>query len=177
NGHLEEEISKVQASQQYRQPPQLFWNCGRESKTEFVAVSPAKCGPDFAKPLVGRGCAVADIDGDGDLDVVITSVGGPPRLLRNDQHTGHHWLRLKLVGTKANRDAIGAVVEVNIADETLRQQVMPTRGYLSQSELPVTFGLGDRKSVNGVTVHWPGGGVQEVPNVQIDRLTTVTQGR
>ena len=177
DGHLEQDIAKVQANQRYEQPPQLFWNCGPGSKTEFVAVPPEQCGADFARPLVGRGCAVADIDGDGDLDIVLTSVGGPPRLLRNDQKLGHHWLRFKLIGTRSNRDAIGALVEVDLGDQVLRQTVMPTRGYLSQSELPVTFGVGNRTAVKKVTIHWPGGGEQDVPGVVIDRLTTVTQAK
>jgi enediyne biosynthesis protein E4 len=177
NGHLEQDIAKVQANQRYEQPPQLFWNCGPGSKTEFVAVPPDQCGVDFARPLVGRGCAVADIDGDGDLDVVLTSVAGPPRLLRNDQKLGHHWLRFKLIGTRCNRDAIGARVEVDLGDAVLRQTVMPTRGYLSQSELPVTFGLGNRTDVKKVTIHWPGGGEQDVPGIALDRLTTVTQAK
>jgi hypothetical protein len=177
DGHLEQDIEKVQASQHYLQPPQLFWNCGRDAASEFIAVPPAQCGADFAKPMVGRGCAYADIDGDGDLDLVITSVAGPPRLLRNDQKLGHNWIRLKLVGTKSNRDAIGARIELKLGDQTLQQTVMPTRGYLSQSELPVTFGLGDRKVLPTATIHWPSGGVQEVRNLPLNRLTRVVEDR
>ncbi len=107
-----------------------------------MPVPPEKCGSDLLKPIVGRGSAFADIDGDGDLDVVLTQIGGPPLLLRNDQHLGHHWIRLKLVGTKSNRDAIGAWIKMRLVGRTLWRQVMPTRSYLSQSELPVTIRLG-----------------------------------
>jgi enediyne biosynthesis protein E4 len=175
NGHLEEEINTVQPSQFYEQPPQLFWNCGPESATEFVPVPVEKCGPDFVRPLVGRGAAFADIDGDGDLDILITAAGAPPRLLRNDQQTGHNWLRFKLVGTNSNRDAIGAWIEVQLRDRTLRQQVMPTRSYLSQSELPVTFGLGREETVERVSIRWPDGSVQEVSDFELNRLTEVRQ--
>src|SRR6185369_14252000 len=95
----------------------------------FVAVPAEKAGDDLFKPIVGRGSAYADIDGDGDLDVVLTQVHGSPLLLRNDQRLGHHWLRMKLVGTRANRDAIGAWVKVHVESRTLAQQVMPTKGY------------------------------------------------
>ncbi len=177
NGHLEQEISKIQQSQTYAQPAQLFWNAGERSGGCFVMVPPEKAGTDLFKPIVGRGSAYADIDGDGDLDVVLTQVGGPPLLLRNDQHLGHHWIRLKLVGSKSNRDAIGAWIKVRVGGHTLSRQVMPTRSYLSQSELPVTIGLGDATQPEQVEVIWPGGTRQKVESVLVDRPMTVTELR
>lgn len=175
NGHLEEEISKIQKSQHYAQPAQLFWNSGGVRAGCFCSVSADKCGPDLFKPIVGRGCAFADIDGDGDLDVLLTQVGGAPLLLRNDQALGHHWLRLKLTGTKANRDAIGARVNVKVGEQTMSRDVMPTRGYLSQSELPVTFGLGAAARPDAVEIIWPGGVRQTVEKPIVDATTAITE--
>ncbi len=175
NGHLEEEINRVQPSQHYEQPPQLFWNCGREQDTEFLPVTEDQCGADFLKPLVGRGASFADIDGDGDLDVIITASGQAPRLLRNDQNLQHNWLRFKLLGTKCNRDAIGAWIEVELADRVLRRQVMPTRSYVSQVELPVTIGLGNTDRVRSVIIRWPDGSQQEVPDIQINQTYEIEQ--
>jgi hypothetical protein len=175
DGHLEQEIGKIQQSQTYAQPAQLFWNTGAGSGATFVPVSSEKAGKDLFKPIVGRGSAFADIDGDGDLDVVLTQVGGPPLLLRNDQHLNHHWVRLKLIGTSANRSAIGAVVKLKAGNQTFTRQVMPTRSYLSQSELPVTFGLGVADKIDGIEIIWPGGGKQFLANVKLDALTTVEQ--
>jgi enediyne biosynthesis protein E4 len=176
NGHLEPKISEVQPSQQYAQPPQLFWNGGTLRGGKLLPVPSLKIGSDFARPIVGRGASFADIDGDGDLDLLITSNGGAPRLLRNDQNLGHHWLRLKLVGSNCNRDAIGAEVEVQLPDRTLRRRVMPTRSYLSQVELPLTFGLGMEDRVQSVTIHWPDGSRQIVPAPQVDRAYEIEQG-
>ena len=125
--------------------------------------------------MAGRGSAFADIDGDGDLDAVLTQINGPPLLLRNDQQLGHHWLRLKLVGTKSNRDAIGAWVRVRASGRIISQQVMPTKGYLSQSELPLTFGLGTSERVDAAEITWPGGAVQKVNQLKVDALHVITQ--
>jgi enediyne biosynthesis protein E4 len=176
NGHLEPEIHRVQSNQEYRQPAQLFWNRGG-SKGGFIPVPAEKCGNDLLKPIVGRGSAFADIDGDGDLDVVLTQIGGPPLLLRNDQKVGHHWIRLKLIGTKSNRDAIGAWIKVSVDGQILWRQVMPTRSYLSQSELPVTIGLGATDKVDGVEIRWPSGVSQKIPPPATGRLTVITEPR
>ena len=175
NGHLEAEISKLQQSQTYAQPAQLFWNAGPQAGACFIPVPPEKAGADLFQPIVGRGGAFADIDGDGDLDVVLCQAGGPPLLLRNDQQLGHHWLRLKLVGTRSNRDAIGAWIRVKVSGQNSWRQVMPTRGYLSQSELPVTIGLGAAEKPDEVEIIWPGGRRQNVESPAVDRLVTITE--
>lgn len=175
NGHLEEEIEKIQGGVHYRQPAQLFWNAGGSAGPTFVPADETNAGPDLFHPLVGRGSAYADFDGDGDLDVIITQVNGPPVLLRNDQHLGHHWLRLKLTGTRANRNAIGAWVTVRVNGQTLARQVMPTRSYLSQSELPLTFGLGDATRVDDIKIVWPGGHLQSISGVKMDALHEVRE--
>lgn len=175
NGHLENEIQQVQQSQTYAQPAQLFWNAG--TSPCFVAVPTAQAGPDLFRPIVGRGSAYADLDGDGDLDVVLVQAGGPPLLLRNDQQLGHRWVRFRLVGRTANRDAIGAEVRLRAGGRTLWQQVMPTRSYLSQSEQPVTFGLGRDDRIDGVEIKWPDGKTQTLApgEVQLNQLNVLVQ--
>jgi hypothetical protein len=126
--------------------------------------------------MVGRGLSAADIDADGDTDLILFASGGRPRLLRNEQTLGHHWLRLQLKGTKSNRDAIGAQVDVTLPDGTvLSRTVMPTRSYQSQVELPVTFGLGSHTTVKSITVTWPGGKKQQVPVDGVDRVISVIE--
>ncbi len=176
NGHLDEQISKVQPDQQYRQPTQLFWNArGVRTTGGFVAVPAEEATRALFNPIAGRGSAYADIDGDGDLDLLLTQVGAAPVLLRNDQQLHHHWTRLKITGTRANRDGIGAWVKVRAGGKTMWRHVMPTRGYLSQSELPVTFGLGENDRVDEASITWPGGEVQKVDGLRIDAVNAVQQ--
>ena len=171
NGHLEEEIATVDPSQSYRQPAQLFWNGGAAGEG-FIGLPPESTG-DLATPIVGRGSAYADIDGDGDLDLLMTQVGDRPLLLRNDQELGHHWLRLRLVGDGLNRDAIGARVTLTAGGLTQHRTVAPNRSYLSQVEPTLTFGLGDTETIDSLTVTWPDGTVEELAEVEIDTLRVV----
>jgi len=172
NGHLEHEIQKVQQSQTYAQPPSLFWNCGEGCRGRFVPVTDAGA---MTEPLVGRGIAYADIDGDGDLDVLITQNGRRPALLRNDQETGNHWLRLALKGRAPNTDAIGARLELTVGGVTRYREVMPTRGYMSQVELPVTLGLGTADRVERLRILWPDGSEQELVPEAVDTTLVVEQ--
>lgn len=172
NGHLEQDINRVLPSQFYKQPPQLFWNCGSASETEFLQVPAESVGDEFAKPLVGRGSCYADLDGDGDLDLLIATSGQAPRLLRNDQQLDHHWLRVSLQANDAH--AIGAIVEIKLGDQTLRRRISPTKSYLSQSELPVTFGLGQQTTVNSLKVITCNGEETLLSNPEVDRTLRVT---
>jgi hypothetical protein len=175
NGHLEEDINKVQRTQFYEQSPELFWNCGPDDPIEFRPVPPASCGEDFHRPLVGRAAAAADIDGDGDPDLVITAGGGRPRLLRNDQRLGHHWLRVRLVGRGANTGALGASLALSRAGQVQSCRVWPTRSYQSQCELPATFGLGQSTDTGTLTIRWPDGTTTEHTGLEADRLHVIRQ--
>jgi len=172
NGHLEGEINTVDPSQTYEQTPQLFWNAGFDQRQTFTPV-PGELVGDLNTPLAGRGSAIADVDGDGDLDLLLTQVGRPPLLVRNDQQLGNHWLRCKLIDSGNNWQAIGARVELEAGGVTQSRQVMPTRSYLSQSELPLTFGLGQTAEVESLTVFWPDGTVQTVPEIALDTQMTI----
>ena len=173
NGHLENEINDVQPSQTYRQEAQLFWNSGQRRRAYVSLAAPSV--RDLANPIVGRGAAYADIDGDGDLDVLLLQPRGAPVLLRNDQALKNHWLRVHLEGGgSVNRDAIGAWVELTANGQTQRRQVMPTRSYLSQVEFVLTFGLGQTSSVESLLVRWPNGRTQSVGVQGVDREIQVT---
>ena len=175
NGHLEEEIAKTQQTQRYAQPPQLFWNAGRDAESQLVQVEAKQTGDAFYEPIVGRAAVFGDFDEDGDDDVVITVSNGSPSVFRNDQATNHHWLRVRLKGNASNRDGIGAVVSITLDGAKMTRTVMPTRSYLSQSDKSVCFGLGDVDVVTEVTVAWPGGDKQTYPVDSVDQTVELEQ--
>jgi enediyne biosynthesis protein E4 len=177
NGHLEPEISKVQASESYEQPMQLFWNSGKAGRTLYLQVKPENVGPDLFKPIVGRGSAYADIDGDGDVDVVVTVNNGSPRLFRNDGGNKNHGIRFRLVGDgkASNRDAIGAKVEVKVGELTCQRQLFPAKSYLSSVELPMTFGLNTADHVDELKIRWPSGKVSTLKDLKGDRIHVIEE--
>ena len=166
NGHLENDIQLVQATQTYAQPAQLFWNTGEPGKALFALVGPDKAGPDLFEPVVGRGSAYADVDGDGDLDLVLTVNNGPARVFRNDGGDKNHWVRLELFGKKSNRSAIGAKVRLESGGQVQRRQLFPSKGYLSSVELPLTFGLGPNPKADKVSITWPSGTTTELGGLE-----------
>jgi hypothetical protein len=176
NGHVSDDISVVQPNIQYAQPPHLFRNLG---KSQFEDVT-ATLGPALARAVVGRGAAYGDVDNDGDLDLLITANHGPARLLRNDNANQNDMLRVKTVGTRSNRDGIGATITLTTSQGTrLVRMVKTGSSYLSQSELPVTFGLG--KPVEGktvkLTIAWPSGQRDSLSNIRVNQFLTVQEGK
>jgi hypothetical protein len=157
NGHIDETVRNIRGNVGYAQPPHLFLN-GGNGKFRDVA---AEVGGGFEKSKVGRGLAYGDFDSDGDLDILMSTNNGPAYLFRNDLSSGNHGIRFRLIGTKSNRDAIGACVRIFYNGQSQSRQVHGGSSYLSQSELPVTFGLGKRDKIDRVTIDWPSGGTEE----------------
>ena len=173
NGHIDEEIGRVQAKIQYRQPPLLFHNDG---KGGFGNAS-GTVGPDLMRPLVARGAAYADIDRDGDLDILVTTNNGSAYLYRNDGGNRNHWWNVRLIGTKSNRSAIGAVVRIESASGKQWQTVHSGSSYCSQSDLALTFGLGNDATIAAVEVSWPSGAKQRFTNVPANKFVTITEDK
>ena len=173
NGHIEEEIGRVQPKVQYKEPPLLFRNLGKR-KFESVA---SKMGADFNRPVVARGAAYADIDHDGDLDLLITTNHGPAYLYRNDGGNKNKFLCVRTVGTKSNRSGIGAVVRIESASGKQWHTVRSGSSYCSQSDLALTFGLGNDPQVTSLEIEWPSGTRQKLTNIAANQFITVEEGK
>jgi hypothetical protein len=174
NGHVADDISRVQPKVAHAQAPHLFRNLGGR---KFDSLAP-RLGPAFQQATVGRGAAYGDYDGDGDLDLALTTNNGPARLLRNEGGNRNRWLRVEVRGVKSNRSGVGATVTATLADgRRLVRLVKTGSSYLSQSEMAVTFGLGAAGQVTALEVRWPSGIVDKAGPVEHNRAVTLVEGR
>jgi len=171
NGHIDETVRNIRGNVGYAQPAQLFQNLGA-GKFRDVA---AEVGGGFDQPKVGRGLAVGDFDRDGVLDILLTTNNGPAYLYRNNLLENNKSIRFRLVGTKSNRDAIGANVRVFLNGQVQSRMVRSGSSYLSQSELPATFGLGKQDQIERVVIDWPSGESQEHARLQSGRAYQITE--
>ena len=170
NGHPFEPINKVFSETTYAEPPFLFENTGKGFR-EVAALH----GAPLKKSYLGRGLAVGDIDNDGDPDLLLLNAGEPPVLLRNDGGNKNHWLGVKLVGTKCNRDGIGAKVTISSAGLPRSKQLLGGTSYCSASDPRLLFGLGNNEKVDAVTVYWPSGQVTTVKETASNRYVTIKE--
>jgi len=176
NGHVSDDISVVQPHVKYAQAPHLFHNKGKKKFEEVTA----KLGRSLQRPIVGRGAAYGDFDNDGDLDLLITANNGPARLLRNDNANQNDLLRVKTVGTRSSRNGIGAKIRVRTSTgRSLFGMVRTGSSYCSQSELPVTFGLGkpDEGLTLTVEIVWPSGQKDTIGEIKPNQAITVQENK
>jgi hypothetical protein len=171
NGHIDDTVRNIRGNVGYAQAPQLFQNLGG-GKFRDVA---NEIGGDFDLPRVGRGLAFGDFDRDGDLDLLLTTNNGGAYLYRNDVSNANRSIRFRLVGTKSNREAIGAIVRIYVDGQVQMRMVRSGSSYLSQSELPVTFGVGRQDQIEKVVIDWPSGRSEEHPRLQAAKAYQVVE--
>ena len=171
NGHIEDDIAARGTGVTYREPCLLFRNLGGGQFSDVSAAS----GAALTTPRVGRGAAWGDFDNDGSPDLLVMSNGGAPALLHNENHTGNHWLRLVLVGTRSNRSAIGARVRLHVGERTLTRAVKGASSYLSQSDRRLLFGLGPARQADAIDIQWPSGQVQTLGATPADHTVTIRE--
>jgi hypothetical protein len=164
NGHIDDTVRNVR-NVGYAQPPELFLNNGKGAFRDVAS----EIGGGFGQPKVGRGLAYGDFDRDGDADILMTTNNGPAFLFRNDQLAGNRSIRVRFVGTQSNRDAIGTSVRIFHGGSSQSRLVKGGSSYLSQSELPVTFGLGKRDKVDRLVIQWPSGRTEEYKDLAAGR--------
>ncbi len=172
NGHVLDNIERYHADTRYAEPKMMFRNTGRGI---FENVSD-QLGPDFQLPRVSRGAAIGDFDNDGDLDILINNCGQAPQLLRNDGGNTNRWLEIFLIGTKSNRDGVGARVKVTARDLVLYDQRKGGMSYQSAQDPRLHFGLGQRSSVDSIEIVWPSGSVTKLANIKSDQIIAVKEG-
>jgi hypothetical protein len=173
NGHVADDIERVQPKVKYAEPPHLFRNVDGKRFREVTSAS----GAALTKPVVARGAAHGDYDNDGDLDLILTENNGPARLLRNDGGNANRWVRVRLEGTRSNRDGIGGIVTLTTDRGTRAATVKTGSSYLSQSDTAVTFGLGTDQKPTGLLVKWPSGVVDKVAAPQPGRVVVIREGQ
>jgi hypothetical protein len=169
-GHDLDTIEKTNPQLHYREPMMLLRNSGKG----FVDVS-ADSGPVFRESLAGRGLAIGDIDNDGRIDAVVATNGGPLHIIHNETPTSNHWLTLKLVGHRSNRDGIGAEVKMVTSKGPQWATATTASSYLSSSDKRVHFGLGSEASAESIEIRWPSGIIQSLKNVRGDQILQVDE--
>ena len=172
NGHVLDNIERYHADTKYAEPKLMFRNTGRGL---FENVSD-QLGADFLLPRVSRGAAVGDFDNDGDLDILVNNNGQAPQLLRNDGGNANHWLEILLIGTKSNRDGVGARVKVTAGDLVLYDQRKGGMSYQSAQDPRLHFGLGTRTKIDSIEINWPSGMLTKLANVKADQIIAIQEG-
>lgn len=175
NGHIDEEINRVQPKVTFAQPPFLFHNLGGAGKRGAFEDASKKVGTAFQKALVARGAAYADIDRDGDLDVVLNNNHGAAVLYKNEGGNKASWVSFRLEGVSSNKSGLGAIVRLEMANGKQWRAVSSGASYCSQSDLALHFGLGSEQTVKAVEVEWPSGKKQRFTNVAARKFYAVRE--
>ncbi|MGA2416253.1 MAG: CRTAC1 family protein, partial [Candidatus Sulfotelmatobacter sp.] len=172
NGAMLDNVNLYHSEVTYKEPLLMYRNLG---KGQFAKVSES-LGPDFMRPIVGRGLATADFDNDGDIDIAINIRGDYPELLRNDGGSANHFLEVLLIGTKSNRDAIGASLKLTSEGFVHVEQSKGGMSYMSASDPRVFFGLGKRTKIESLEITWPSGRIEKLTNLPVDQIIAVKEG-